>query len=576
VINKSAKVNRLKNEGGREIRFGIISDGTVFAAWEKKCIFDLLQVDNVKLVLLILVDDHYISQRKNGILWHYFNRIIVQRRSKSLQPVDISDIFNDIQTYSCKVHINAEQIRNFKKDDVEAIKRHKLDFILNFGLHNINGDILQAAKFGIWSFFHAGDKNTHGEPLAYRDIYENNDATEALLFRITDNIDMVIVLRKGFFNTIKTSYIKNLDQLLFRSTLWPAQVCIDIQNGNTDYINGPVSELPISVLHAHNNLRVVILFFKILKNIVKKIFSKIFFYDMWNIAVIDEPIHTFLKNGNKPKARWLSAMSGNKYYADPFPISRENNTFIYFEEYDYQTSKGFISGKYLDSWSDSPCSKVIQASVHMSYPYILEYEGEIYCIPEASESKEVAIYKVIDFPFRMEKIGTLINNYTAIDSTVFLYNNRWWLMATDGALNEYDNLNIWFADDLLGPWIPHPLNPVKLDICSARPAGPPFIHKGQLYRPSQDCSGHYGKRIVINRIIRLTPTEFREEKVAVIDPYSDSPYPDGLHTISSAAGGKTIIDGKKRVLIGTNFTVLKYKVRKVLSQLNIYGSIIKP
>jgi len=63
--------------------------------------------------------------------------------------------------------------------------------------------------------------------------------------------------------------------------------------------------------------------------------------------------------------------------------------------------------------------------------------------------------------------------------------------ADDGPLTK---LRVWFADDLLGSWCPHPGNPVKPDIRSARPAGTPFVHDGALYRPAQDCSRTYGAR----------------------------------------------------------------------------------
>ena len=109
---------------------------------------------------------------------------------------------------------------------------------------------------------------------------------------------------------------------------------------------------------------------------------------------------------------------------------------------------------------------------------------------------------------------------------------------------------------------PHAANPVKLDVRSARPAGTPFVHNGHLYRPAQDCSGSYGGKTVINRVIRLTPTEFEEEQVAVIKPYKNSPYPDGIHTIS-VAGNMTIIDGAKKVFVGKSLSMLKYEIKKI-------------
>src|SRR5213596_456309 len=56
----------------------------------------------------------------------------------------------------------------------------------------------------------------------------------------------------------------------------------------------------------------------------------------------------------------------------------------------------------------------------------------------------------------------------------------------------------------LGPWRPHPGNPVKVDVRSSRPAGGPFLFGGNLYRPAQDCSRTYGGGITINRVTHLS------------------------------------------------------------------------
>jgi hypothetical protein len=48
--------------------------------------------------------------------------------------------------------------------------------------------------------------------------------------------------------------------------------------------------------------------------------------------------------------------------------------------------------------------------------------------------------------------------------------------------------------------------------------------------------------------VRLSPTEFQEEFVVRIGPFAESPYPDGLHTISSV-GDMTLIDSKRHRFI---------------------------
>jgi hypothetical protein len=94
--------------------------------------------------------------------------------------------------------------------------------------------------------------------------------------------------------------------------------------------------------------------------------------------------------------------------------------------------------------------------------------------------------------------------------------------------------------------MPHATNPVLMDVCCARPAGTPFLHEGQLYRPAQDCSTGYGKAVVIRRVTHLSPTRFREVTAAVVKPDPGSAFPDGLHTLS-AAEHQTLLDAKRSI-----------------------------
>ncbi len=186
----------------------------------------------------------------------------------------------------------------------------------------------------------------------------------------------------------------------------------------------------------------------------------------------------------------------------------------------------------------------IELPTHIAYPYLIKHRSEIYCIPETHQVQEVSIYKAEKFPTRWTKAAPLIENFAGLDATVFQYEDRWWLTCARKDGNPTDKLFVWYASDLLGPWSPHRANPVKRDIRSSRPAGTPFIHDGYLYRPAQDNSTTYGGRILLNRVLKLTPVEFDEEQVAVVEPDKNGPYPDGIHTIS-ALGNITLVDGKR-------------------------------
>jgi hypothetical protein len=267
-------------------------------------------------------------------------------------------------------------------------------------------------------------------------------------------------------------------------------------------------------------------------------------HEAWGIGVVNEPIGVFLQPGVRPRVRWLPLSKKGMYHADPFAVRKNGTLHIFCEEFDHSIGKGRIVCTELTE--DSPPSEprpAIQLPTHASYPYLLEHQGTIYCIPETYEARKIELYRAKTFPLEWERVTTLVDNFAGIDPTVFRYEDHWWLTCSDQETGPFDRLFIWHASDLFGTWIPHPANPVKVDLNSSRPAGTPFIHNGHLYRPAQDCSSTYGARVVLNRVTRITTTEFEEEAEVAVAPYSDSEYPHGLHTLS-AAGSVTILDGK--------------------------------
>jgi hypothetical protein len=238
----------------------------------------------------------------------------------------------------------------------------------------------------------------------------------------------------------------------------------------------------------------------------------------------------------------------DKNLADPFVIVRNQQRYLFCEEFDYSVSKGRIVLAEMSDRKILELRTIIELPIHVSYPYLLHENGELYCVPETHEAEEIGLYKIVGFPHLWKKVGVLVSHFSGLDSTLFRYQGRWWLTSADV---DY-RLFIWHAMTLLGPWIPHSSNPVKSNIESSRPAGTPFTHDGYLYRPAQDCSKTYGGRIVLNKISQLTPTEFNEKAAAFIEPDPDGPYPDGLHTIS-ASGDITFLDGKRTRFIKSAF-----------------------
>jgi len=260
---------------------------------------------------------------------------------------------------------------------------------------------------------------------------------------------------------------------------------------------------------------------------------------------------------------WMRERSSRNYFADPAGFIEENKVHILMEDYSYSENKAHISEAVYDPYSNSfsvPL-KSIESKEHLSYPFIFVHGENIYCLPESYRYGYIGLYKRNYSEGIFVEDHVLLDHIDAVDPTLINHHDKWWLFLT---LRKYSNthLYIYYADELDGEYKPHPANPVKIDIRSARPAGLPFIHEGQLYRPAQDCSESYGKRVAINRIVKLTETEFDEEFVKYIGPLKNSRYTKGFHTVFGL-GRFTLIDAKRSKFNFSHFgRQARHKFRK--------------
>jgi CelD/BcsL family acetyltransferase involved in cellulose biosynthesis len=238
---------------------------------------------------------------------------------------------------------------------------------------------------------------------------------------------------------------------------------------------------------------------------------------------------------------------GYRFFADPFPFEHKGKTYLFVEDFDHRLGKGVISVAVWDH--DGPTglpTPVLTHDVHLSYPFVLEHNGEVWMIPETSGARRIELYRAVRFPWEWELHSILVDDVEASDATVFTHEGRWWMTATVGYGGSLsDSLCLWSAPDLIGPWTPHASNPVLIDIASARPAGRVENREGRLLRPVQDCRKGYGAALAVAEITRLDDGGFEQRIVA---QHSPGPHWPGrrLHTLNSGGGLETV-DGSRLV-----------------------------
>jgi hypothetical protein len=190
-----------------------------------------------------------------------------------------------------------------------------------------------------------------------------------------------------------------------------------------------------------------------------------------------------------------------------------------------------------------PPVTVLRAPYDLSYPFVFEWRGQRFLMPESANAGRIEVFAARRYPFDWTLEQVLFNPLRAVDSTLVEVDGRWWLFTSTSPnldVSNYDELYAYHGPSPFGPWTPHRRNPVKSDARSARSAGRFFRRGGSLFRPSQDACPADGSAIVVNRIDVLTPELFQETAVSRIEPHWRQRL-SGTRTLNSCPG-LTIVD----------------------------------
>ena len=279
---------------------------------------------------------------------------------------------------------------------------------------------------------------------------------------------------------------------------------------------------------------------------IKEFIQRVFYVNQWFL------LFSLKKDVTDNFREFIKLMPPKeKFWADPHIIQVNGKYYIFIEEFLSAKNKGHISVMELDQLGNWKAPvKILERDYHLSYPFIFEWNNKFYMVPESHENKSIDLYECIEFPYAWRFKQCLMQNVSAVDTTLIHYSNKWWLftaIAENDAAVPNVELFLFYSDDLFsGEWKPHLQNPVISDVKSARPAGSLLVKDGRLFRPSQDCSKMYGYGFDLNEIEVLSETEYRERKIFSIQPDWDKRIL-ATHTFANC-GNLTVIDVFRRTL----------------------------
>lgn len=520
----------------------LIADSEQLSNYELRIVNEIISNPSLELSLLIKdgrigVDN--VNSRNNrikrlftekntfGKLLFKIQVIIESKWFKDKSTVDRDFIFSKLEQIDT-IHLKPERkgfLDIFSKEDTKQVSAYNLDIILRHEFGIIRGEILNSAKYGIWSFHHADNSINRGGPAGFWEIVLNQPTVGVTLQQLTPELDGGLIIDKAFFN-YHYSYVKTNQLILEGSVSMLFKAIKTLQRGEHSTTESLVYFNP---LYKSPGFKYAL---KYILNFYSKSFRKLFErikysifgirYNCWTLYIGKGDFLNAVLFRLKPVI-----LPKSEYWADPFIFRHQNIDFIFFENYSYITKKGKITCGKIQGNQLVDITDVLDLEYHLSYPFIFEEDGDVFLMPETSDNNRLEVYKCVDFPNKWELYATAFEGEKVVDAHFYTDgNNQRWLFINkmaDLAAPADSELYIYKVDSLkLNNLEPHTQNPVIINSETARNGGSIFKYKDGVYRPSQrNIEAVYGRALNINKIEELTLHNYSESTVVTTYPNFD-------------------------------------------------------
>ena len=504
-------------------------------------------VNSSPLMSLRHVSDPQLRKR---LLYQLYLRLD-QRMKPTNDPVanvDSRDLLSGIET------IEVQPLSGrFPTEALEKIGSKDLDVILQFGDESLHGDILKAARYGVWSYHHGDPEFYRGGPAHLWELREGSPLSGVVLRVLREDLEDGLVLCKSLFATARTLALsRNRFIPYWGSTEMILRKLNELhQFGWQNILERTVPSAPYKGKRARyaapsNRDMLRWLGPMLLKKALSPFRRRT--VQHWRIAnrVNGTPLYDSGPESDFSRFRWIDAPKGH-YWADPFPFEHADKCWVFFEDYSYQERRGSIACAEVSAEGElgSTLLCLENKSRHYSYPHVFRAGSEIFMIPESFDSNRVDLFRCQQFPDQWLREATLLEG-KFVDTTIWEHEGVWWLATTSAdPVPGAGCLLLFYSGSLTGDWRFHPANPISTDIRHMRCAGRVIRTQNRLIRTSQSGAPDYGYSIAFHEITELSRDRYSERPLKTITP-EHWPGLTGIHTYNRA-GNVEFIDGRRSV-----------------------------
>jgi len=287
---------------------------------------------------------------RGRLLYDLYARLDRQNQTADdpLTEVDCSELLKGVEGIEVDPIVKGFTHR-FPSEALEQVRGHDLDVILRFGFNILRGDILKAARYGIWSFHHGDNEYYRGGPPHFWEIYEGTSLSGVILQVLTEELDAGLVLCKSLFATEPgLSMAKNRNGPYWGSTHFVIRTLHELHRHGWEQLQRR-AQPSVSYNGKRNIYRspgnwemARWLFPRLAKKLLTSPFRRPTVFH-WQIALRHgaRPLYHPHGAADLHGFKWLESPRGH-YYADPFLLARDGQTWLFFDDFLYSESRGRI------------------------------------------------------------------------------------------------------------------------------------------------------------------------------------------------------------------------------------------
>ncbi len=435
-------------------------------------------------------------------------------------------------------------------DALAEIRRRDLDVILRFCAAIPRGEVLRAARHGVWSYHFGADEDARGGTPFLQQALEGAPTRDVLLEVLEDEPGAGVVLCRSGFGSEGNLFLAPYRQVaLWESTHFVVWKLHDLHALGWEHLlaqavsRPPRPRLPGLARPPTAGALLGFLAPRVGSAIVNRASGKGRGVTRWQVGLRRGPtaFGSTKESVSLAGFRWIDAPPG-RFWADPFFIQHAGKTFLFFEDWD--DAKGYATigaAEVREDCTLGPSVTCLDLGRHLSFPFVFEHQGEVFMLPESLSDGTVTLYRARRFPDAWVPEKVLFRG-NAADTTFWEEEGRFYFFS---ALHDRDDRGLkcvlFTADALTGEWRLHPDNPVSSDARHCRNAGAIFRRGGRLFRPTQNCGPRYGYGLNLEEIVTLSEDRYEERPWCAVDPHA-LPFPArGIHTYG-ACGDLEAID----------------------------------